>query len=671
MINLNWKNPLPKLEPRIALVLVFVISIIAIKKIFWPWMPAVFFGDDLANLLAYKDGHFASSAGQAISAAFAEKYRPVFAWVMWLLFSAFEERILPYLALNVFLQGLSATLLFAIAHRMSRGNWIVAISITLAAATSRFALYQVTQVTGLLEGIALTLFLGMIYCVVRASENEESACRWSWLALFTAFLTMHTHERYIVVAVWLCLVLIFLPNIRMLPRIRWIALWGSCIAMLIFNVLYKMAVLQMPVFVGTGGTHMDMSLARILVHVLQAALSIFGFNEGPEYLTGARSILLNWFPAWPLAATFVVAWLIVIVIGVRAALQLKTTPSEPVWPLLRWPLLLLTLCAFMLVPPILTIRLEQRWLLAPFILILLMFAWAAGLQRNRAIVPVWVLALVIGSTSIAIDSVVRPHFDQIFFVSSGRFAKAVKRDIVDNDSSQSAPLGLLAGQDHCNWTLLKGEFFRLYGGTRRPVYCFVKVDAESATLPRTIRVFGVSNSPLNLTDVTAVWKESIQTRYEKSSFDFLIAFSEGHINNTSKVNTPSGQGVLVTPWDTVLGLQNTLTVISSFSYRYDNLSIDRNNHLRFGLGMIYPSREPARAMVLIKEEGGASRVLYSRDLTPPRAGIKLQFEPTTISLADFAGKKVSLTFVVETPGQDSSGHWIGFADPRIVYENKD
>jgi hypothetical protein len=156
----------------------------------------------------------------------------------------------------------------------------------------------------------------------------------------------------------------------------------------------------------------------------------------------------------------------------------------------------------------------------------------------------------------------------------------------------------------------------------------------------------------------------------KFDFDFLNAFSEGHINNTVKVVSPSGQGVMVIPWDTMLGRRNTLTVMSGFSYRYDAVPIGRNAQLRFAMSMIYPSRESARAIVRINEErGGASRVLYSRDLTPPRAGEKLRFEFISVPLADFAGKNISVTFSVETPpGKDSSGHWVGFVAPRIVFD---
>jgi dolichyl-phosphate-mannose--protein O-mannosyl transferase len=82
---------------------------------------------------------------------------------------------LPHLVLNLLLQGLNALLVFAISLRLSRGEWLVALAAALIAATSRFALYQVTQVTGLLEGLALIFFLATVYCVVRAYGDGHAA----------------------------------------------------------------------------------------------------------------------------------------------------------------------------------------------------------------------------------------------------------------------------------------------------------------------------------------------------------------------------------------------------------------------------------------------------------------------------------------------------------------
>ncbi len=496
--------PAPPYQPGL-LFLVFFVALITVVWRFDAWMPEAFFGDDLSNLLHYRNGVFPSGLREAVSVAFAEKYRPVFVWLMSWMFTAFDDSLWEYLAVNASLHALNATIVFAIAHRLSHGNWIVSSVVAVAAATSRFALYQVTQVTGFIEGIALTLFLLMLYSMVRAgSATQQAAWRWSWLALLVAFLVINTHERYIVVAPWLCIALVFLPNTRALPLNRLLILLAACVVIALSNALFKVLILKMPFFVGTGGTHMDLDVPRVLALGTQAVLSIFGFNEGPEYLVGVRAISLGWLPpVWLIAVVITSAWLIALVAGVRTALVERVAPSPPRWQSLHWPLLLLVLGALMLAPPSLTIRMEQRWVLAPFIITMLLFAWAAGVQRQRAIVPVRILAIAIGLGTVISDTFVAAHFDPIFFVTSGRFATAAIRDIVDKDPGQSTPVAFIASNDHCSWTLIDGEFFRIYGGSPRRVFCFNTLEeVKSADLPEGTRIYNLNYSPFELTDIT-------------------------------------------------------------------------------------------------------------------------------------------------------------------------
>ncbi|MES2626570.1 MAG: hypothetical protein V4628_14895 [Pseudomonadota bacterium] len=658
-------------HPVALLFLVFVLGLIFATWRFGPWMPDVFFGDDLVNLLSYKEGYFPGTTSAAWTVAFMEKYRPIFVSLSSAMFGAFDDTMWAYLAVNVLVQGLNTAIAFAIAHKLSHGNMLVSLAVAVAVATSRFALYQVTQVTGFLEAIALTFFLFMTYCMVHASNaNQQAAWRWSWLALLMAFLVINTHERYIGVAAWLCLALLVLPGTRALPLHRLLTLLGACVGIVLLNVFFKVLVLDMPFFVGTGGTHMDLDLLRVLDLVRQAVLSIFGFNEGPEYLIGTRAITLGWSPpVMLLAAAFTLAWVIAIVAGVRTALREPLTASDSRWQLFCWPLLLLILGGLMLGPPALTIRMEQRWVFAPFIVTLLIFAWAVGVQRQRTIVPVGILAAVIGFGTVISDTLIAAHFEQIFFVTSGRLASITKRDIVDTDPLQSTPLAFLTNGDHCSWGLFNGEFFRLYGGNKRTVSCFNSVDELTAAgLPENTHIYGLNSSPLRFIDVTS----ELATRGpddETVTSDFLALFPQGSISDPRAMESPSGMGAMVMPLDTFLGHRNTLTVISGFSYSYDAVTIEPNTSLRFGITMVYPSQESARASVRIEEEGAEPRVVYSQDLVPPNAGEKLQFQAVNISLADFADKKVSVTFSIETlPGKDSSGHWGAFSEPRIVLD---
>src|SRR5688500_16414762 len=109
---------------RALLFVVFLLGIICVTWRFGPWMPDAFFGDDLFNLLAYRDGQFPDTISEAVSAAFLEKYRPVFVWLLAVMFRLFDEHIWSYLAVNVVLHAINAAIVFATAHRLSRGDLV-------------------------------------------------------------------------------------------------------------------------------------------------------------------------------------------------------------------------------------------------------------------------------------------------------------------------------------------------------------------------------------------------------------------------------------------------------------------------------------------------------------------------------------------------------------------
>jgi len=98
---------------RRALAILLFAALFALGWVwFAPWRPSVFYGDDLDNLLAFYRGEFASSWYQSLSCLCLDKFRPVFAAAMYVLFSSFGPRIEGYLAVNMHLHALPGTLVF-------------------------------------------------------------------------------------------------------------------------------------------------------------------------------------------------------------------------------------------------------------------------------------------------------------------------------------------------------------------------------------------------------------------------------------------------------------------------------------------------------------------------------------------------------------------------------
>jgi hypothetical protein len=649
---------------RPALILVFLVSVLAALWRFLPWMPAVFYGDDLDYLLLFKDGQCATRAAEILTTTCYERFRPVASGVVIAMMNLFGDRIQAFLALNVLIQGVIGVLVFAIARRLSRGNWLVALLITLAVVMSRFATYQVTQMIGPVESLTLALCLGVVYSAVRADADVASAWRWSWLALLFSFLAMHSHERSMVTAIWLGLVFVLSPNIRALPRGRWLALLASCVALPVYYIAFKTYVLKAYFLIGAGGTHLDLGFPLILEHTTEAIRSLFGFNTGPDYLVGA-SVSRAWPLAWRLALLFSAGWVGVLAVGTRDALVATRQTPESALARLRWPLLLLALAAALLAPSLLTTRLEQRWLLAPFVIGLLVVAWAAGptggLRRLRV-----GLVVVVCLASLTLDTAVMQYFDRIFFISSPRFAAQVKHDIVDGYPAQHGGVDLLAGADQCSWTLKNGGFFRLYGGRARNAQCFVSVDAAvAAGLAADTHIYG-PDAQNRLTDLTPKPAAQVALPEGEIQFDFLKHFDAGQISDPRHVSTPTGRGVLAMPWASERGVRDTLTVISGFSYRYDRIDVPAGATLRFAVGMIYPAVQPARALVQVDMAGGATTNIYAQPLSPPTTDGKPSFMEVSLPLDAYAGKRISLSFAVDSPGGNSTAHWVGFASPRLA-----
>ncbi len=117
----------------------------------------------------------------------------------------------------------------------------------------------------------------------------------------------------------------------------------------------------------------------------------------------------------------------------------------------------------------------------------------------------------------------------------------------------------------------------------------------------------------------------------------------------------------------VIGSIDTLTIVSGFAYRYDNVEILSGTRLQTGISMIYPSNNRARAYITVVSEGnerGATTLFF--DLIPPVSGSPLQFLPITVPLSQFSGKRVSIAFGLETPNGIADAHWVGFAYPKLI-----
>lgn len=648
---------------------IFIFAFIVGWVQFYSIMPRVFYGDDLSTWLQIKNGQCGVAFSELLTSACGEKYRPLSSFLVLLIYKFFDTAISHYMVANMMIFAVSIIFIYKITKILSGGNIVVSTAISLAVASSRFAVFQVTQAIGSIEGLALLLFVILMYIIIRVECENVNTRKFGFVALFLYFLLLNTHERYIVVGLWLILAFNSIPNFYILSKGDKARLNLTAMLIPIGYISYKIYYLHIPIMVGTGGTHITFEYLRIIDHSSQALLSIVGFNHGPDYLVGIDWTAMALVPDLMAVGVFSGLMAFILIFGIYKLVLLGSKTSE-VYSFLRMPLLLLFLFFLLLIPAVSTIRVEQRWLFPSFIIALLICVNVSYLKfPGNNYLATWLIVLMAG-VSIIVDGRIINHFNNVYMVYSAKFAEMVKRDIVLTDSGSSSPLFLLANKDHCNWTLIKGGFFELYGGKTRDLTCVANSTFHVNDAPEGSRFYTEFPSG-NLIDVTDALRAREVELGNRTLYDFLVNFDKGKISDNSIVSSPSGRGAMVFPVETPLGKVNTLTLVSGFSYRYDDVQIENNCVLKFGLSMIYKA-DPIRAIVKVFDsKGNELGVIFDGRVESPAEGRVNLYQPISRPLDAYSGQRVSIVFFAENAGGSPNSQWLSFSMPLISQSSVD
>ena len=276
----------------------------------------------------------------------------------------------------------------------------------------------------------------------------------------------------------------------------------TCAAMVASNFLIKAFLYHSTIFQGTGGQPLAINLRSILTLLSEALLSILGVNHGPQYLIGSEWSDFSFLIRSASIAFFTISLGLVLIAFIRRDPNQRVTA-------IHWPYALLALILLLLLPSILTIRMEPRWEVAPFFILLLLISCGAGrlMNTNLGKKSAFIMMAVLSVGSAIIESRVSQSFNSISFVSGGIYADSVKHAIVDTKlSPPGESLILVTHSGNCIGTLIDGGFFLVYEGKRRTLDCVPSLaDANPTNYPQSSRIFA-SNSANQLVDFTNEWR---------------------------------------------------------------------------------------------------------------------------------------------------------------------
>ncbi len=441
---------------------------------FLRWKTGAIYGDDLS---LWKGREAIASFSDVFNPKLQmDKFRPINRIAFLAVSAILGKNLYAYYVFNIGIQSVNTYIFASILNLfLSSRYWSLLYAILLT--ISRFALFNVTQIFngGALEGLALTWCLLSMFQMFRLfivhDEDRQGFFRGFGWALFFANLAVYTHERYIVIFPFIVL-------LTMLFRTKDTQAWKQKLALLaisgislVGNFWIKVSYFHVPFFIGTGGTHIEFSQERAGNMFLEAVKSIAGINEGPDFLVGQPYRDMGDHGQAFALVLFASSISIILIYSFATIFTLRKRTSDERKTFLLFALLPILL-VLLLIPAVVTIRLEQRWLQASYELFLLMLVIAIvrlpGINKyvlNAVLAILFLLVLLVDNHYLELGA------DKMYLQKVARIAHYFKKQIDDSKIVAASDTLAIVGnhlsdldKEEIKWTLGDGYFFTFYQG---------------------------------------------------------------------------------------------------------------------------------------------------------------------------------------------------------------
>lgn len=328
-------------------------------------LPLDFFHNDDARLMAELNNldNFRSTINFIFSLEFF-KFRPIsnLQYVMENLF--FANNLKAYLIYNIFLVVALNYIFLQFFYK--KQSLFVCILITLVIVTSRLFNYSIWNITGSFETLAAIIFLLIVFFLVEFANDKKTSIK---RLIFLGLMLIFTSERYLPFLVMLPVLYHYLNSNESFYKSIFKGAIYSVAILMIYLIFRKL--MQVPFVVGTQTDDISTSFSvlRFCEHILRAYLEIFSFTLGPRYLTGFEFPV--WVPFNALVANKV--WIIGFFISIFILLLSVYYFFFKCFIKEKTTLVINLISLGLVMAASITFRLELRWLLAPYLMILLFF----------------------------------------------------------------------------------------------------------------------------------------------------------------------------------------------------------------------------------------------------------------------------------------------------------
>ncbi|RKD34853.1 hypothetical protein [Lacrimispora algidixylanolytica] len=300
------------------------------------------------------------------------RFRFIFNLASWLQLMIVGNHIGWFVPINILINVCIAFTVYRFGKRLS-GRWSMGFLTGILYLLSRMSYYQISQVYGLMESLALWAAIGILYCLYRYITEEKEGKGLIPFAVGLYFAICFIHERYMVL-----LPLFYVAYLMKKERKKssWILITLSFLAVQAIRFFTIGSISP----AGTGGTTVaeTFKITGVLKYAVSQVLYIFGVNAGPDHLSG-----LSWeaSPAWVRVLVLASALMLLVMTLVFIGVVVKEKKDRKLrFKVIGLFLLFIALC---IGSSSVTIRVETRWIYVSMTAAWLFAAYMCGVTVPR------------------------------------------------------------------------------------------------------------------------------------------------------------------------------------------------------------------------------------------------------------------------------------------------
>lgn len=302
------------------------------------------------------------------------RFRFVYYLAAWLELAFVGNHITWFVPINILVNSCIAYTVYRFGRTLSR-NVVIGFVCGFLYLLSRMSYYQIGQVYGLMESMALWGALGILYCLYCwiGEGEEKNKKKYLGLALGLYLAVCFVHERYMALLPLFYLAYIIKKEKRFIP---WLTVTGAFLAVQLVRVLTIGTIAP----AGTGGTDVTdtFQIGDALKYAVSQVLYIFGINAGPGHLNGySWGESPFWIHMLVLAADVCLA--VFVLLFVMEFIRNKKSRGRYIGV----TLLFITFIALCIGSSSVTIRVEMRWVYVSMTAAWLYAAWIFGVLTKK------------------------------------------------------------------------------------------------------------------------------------------------------------------------------------------------------------------------------------------------------------------------------------------------